>query len=65
MTGWIVAAAIYVVAMLWVPITLAMANQRFRRGKRRFFKAIVGPALYTVFWPIALIVAIIEWWWYR
>lgn len=65
MTGWIVAAAIYAVAALWVPITLGMANKGTLRGKRYFFRDRVMPLLYTIFWPIALLVAIIEWMIYR
>ena len=62
MLGWIVAAVIYVVAAIWVPITLALANKDVLRGRRYFFRDRVLPLFYTIFWPIALLV---EWAFYR
>jgi predicted PurR-regulated permease PerM len=61
MTGWIVAAAIYAVAAVWVPITLAMANRNVLRPPRGFFNRVIVPAFYIILWPLALCVALFEW----
>jgi predicted Na+-dependent transporter len=64
MTGWIVASVLYILAAMWVPITLQLADGVGRRPKS-FFHRFVVPVLLTIFWPIALGVAIGEWWLYR
>jgi hypothetical protein len=59
-TGWIVAIAVYVVAMMWVPIVVRAAGNHFFGGLgNAFFWKYVVPPLMMVFWPITLVIAII------
>jgi hypothetical protein len=60
-TGWIVAIAVYVVAMLWVPVTVRAAGNKFWGNKSEgLVWRVIMPPVMLVFWPFTLVFAIVS-----